>query len=210
MLHDISVLPQILLLVCLLTFHTSRRFIWVQTSVYLFHIVKWQCDIITVLPTLVQPVQEGGMVMAGAMSLQTCKWQLYMQQLLLEEEAVAPCSLSWVPSLLPHQALQKTGLCLIHINSDFCLHNKLCQWNLYRRKCNWMENENNIYCPELKKLTNNSSEPRTIQIRKLMLLLEVCFTSFSSICSYFVAFSHVTYLTCSETLWLKSVIELNL
>jgi hypothetical protein len=51
-------------------------------------------NIITVPPTLVQPVQEGGMVMAGAMSLQTCKWQLYMQQLLLEEETVGPCSLS--------------------------------------------------------------------------------------------------------------------
>jgi hypothetical protein len=35
------------------------------------------------------------MVMVGAMSLQTCKWWLHMQQqLLLEEEAVAPCILS--------------------------------------------------------------------------------------------------------------------
>jgi hypothetical protein len=32
------------------------------------------------------------MVMVGAMSLQTCKWWLPMQQQpLLEEEAVAPC-----------------------------------------------------------------------------------------------------------------------
>jgi len=77
---------------------------------------------IIVLPTHVQPVQGGDMVMVGATSLQTYKWWLHMQQLLLEEEAVAPCIQSWIPSLLPRQALWKTGLCSSHIHSghNFC------------------------------------------------------------------------------------------
>lgn len=107
---------------------------------------------IVVLPIHVQPVQGGDMVMVGAMSLQTCKWWLHMQQqLLLEEEAVAPCIQSWIPSPLPRQALWKTGLCSSHIHSghSFCniafvYHQLQVFGSQLNRKCNWMEDRNNI------------------------------------------------------------------
>jgi hypothetical protein len=107
---------------------------------------------IVVLPTHVQPVQGGDMVMVDAMSLQTCKWWLPMQQqLLLEEEPVAPCILLWIPSLLPHPALWKTGVSWSHIysghnlfNITFVYHQLQVLWSKPKGKQNWMEDTNNV------------------------------------------------------------------